>query len=402
MRADRRNFLLDTPAALLGLGGFAEIALAQAARGGVKTAPEVVDFWVSRMGLSPESVVGGVGRTRGRRPNGPVTDDLAREPLFLHYDQDAGELMTADEVPAKELAPTGDTAIQFQLVRMRLNDADDRQFRSYTSGGIYVDFQQSAAPASSGGFMDTLAGIGSSLFAAIGSESGKGKSGGGAGSSGSSSGKSKSGGGSAASKGNNFFQSGKAPAAANGTSVPLQAASQAQSITLPGGSGKHSFACFAKDRQKTLFGTFVGVFATLLNSPLTSYLPMLSMPVIGPPALNAMRSLVANLQSHGGEQQWIMMSPPVDVVTTQDGAKNNPSALRFRPGNYIMIPKEHSDAIKGQLSNLKILDGFLVPKEAKPLDVYDTYATAAPGVSYISVNLGVQPAKAAGGRSIPN
>ena len=125
------------------------------------------------------------------------------------------------------------------------------------------------------------------------------------------------------------------------------------------------------------------------------------MPVIGPPALSAMRSLVANLQAHGGQQQWIMMSPPVDVVTTQDGAKSNPSALRFRPGNYIMIPKEHSDAIKGQLNNLKILDGFLVPKEAKPLDVYDAYAGAAPGVSYISVNLGVQPAKA-GARTVSN
>ncbi len=392
MKVDRRNFLLDTPAALLGLGGFAEIALAQAARGDVKTSPEVVDFWVSRMGLSPESVVGGVGRTRGRRPNGPTADDLAREPLFLHYDQDAGELMTADEVPVNRLSSSGDTAIQFQMVRMRLNDSDDHQFRNYTSGGIYVDFQQSGAPASSGGFMDTLSGIGSSLFAAIGSDGGKGRAGAG-------SGKGKS---AASSKGSNFFQAGKAPAAAGGASVPLQAASQAQSITLPGGSGKHSFACFAKDRQKTLFGTFVGVFATLLNSPLTSYLPMLSMPVIGPPALNAMRSLVANLQSHGGEQQWIMMSPPVDVVTTQESAKINPAALKFRPGNYIMIPKEHSDAIRGQMKNLKVLDGFLVPKEAKPLDVYDVYAGAAPGVSYISVNLGVQPAKAAGGRGVAN
>jgi hypothetical protein len=346
------------------------------------------------MGLSPETIVGGVGRTRGRRPNGPATDDLGREPLFLHYDPVSGALITADEVPVTDLAPTGDTAVQFQLTRMRLNDADDRQFRSFTSGGIYVDFQTTAPPAaaSSGGFLDTLTGIGSSLFAAIsGSESG-----GGAGK-GKSDGSAKSSGGSAASKGNKFFQSGKAPtAAASGSSVPLQAANQSQSITLPGGSGKHSFACFAKDRQRTLFGTFVGVFSTLLNSPAATYLPMLSMPVIGPPALNAMRSLVANLQSHGGNQQWIMMSPPIDVVTTQEGAKSNPGALRFRPGSYIMIPKEHSDAIKGQLNNLKILDGYLVPKEAKALDVYDVYASAAPGVSYISVNLGVQPAKAAG------
>ena len=36
--------------------------------------------------------------TRGRAPAGPETSNLAREPLFIHYDPDEKTLMTADEM----------------------------------------------------------------------------------------------------------------------------------------------------------------------------------------------------------------------------------------------------------------------------------------------------------------
>jgi len=108
--------------------------------------------------------------------------------------------------------------------------------------------------------------------------------------------------------------------------------------------------------------------------------------------LNAVRSLVGNLQAHGENQQWIMMSPPIDVATTKESAQSSPDALRLRPGSYVLIPKSHSDAIKGQLDQLKVMDGFLVPKSTKsPLEVYDAYPSAAPGVSYITLSVGVQP-----------
>ena len=172
--------------------------------------------------------------------------------------------------------------------------------------------------------------------------------------------------------------------------MPLQQAKQATSISLPNGAGRTSFACFAKDRKKTLFGKFIDVFGELAASPMLSYLPMLSLPAVGASTLNAVRSLVANLQAHGENQQWIMMSTPTDVATTQAAAQSTPDALRLPPGNYVLIPKEQSDAIKTQLDKLKVLDGFLVPKEAKALDVYDAYPSAAPGVSYITLSVGVQ------------
>jgi hypothetical protein len=43
---------------------------------------------------------------------------------------------------------------------------------------------------------------------------------------------------------------------------------QAMSITLPNGEGRPSFAVFAKDRKKTLFGKFINVFGELAASPM--------------------------------------------------------------------------------------------------------------------------------------
>jgi hypothetical protein len=153
--------------------------------------------------------------------------------------------------------------------------------------------------------------------------------------------------------------------------VPLQRAKQSQSLSLslPTGLGKTSFACFAKDKRRTLFGQFVDVFAQLAASPMLSYLPMLSLPAVGVSTVNAVRSQVANLQAHGQNQQWII----------------------------VVIPNEHSDAMKAaQMDKMKLMDGFLAPNTAKALDVYDAYPGAAPGVSCITISVGVQPAKKSG------
>jgi hypothetical protein len=288
--------------------------------------------------------------------------------------------------------PFTDAKLDFQLVRMRLNPADHQQFSNYTSGGIYLDFQQ-GQPQSMFGELVSLA---TTSFSAIfpGAKSGAGgssgsKSGGKSGSSSSGSGASKSKGAAPAAGAAPDTGAPAAPAA----SIPLQAAKQSQSLTLPGGMGKHSFACFAKDPRKTLFGSFVDVMSKVVNSPLVSYLPLMSFPVVGSMGLAGIKGLVGSLQGQGGQQQWILQSPPMDVTATVDGSKASPEALRLRSGSYIVIPKEHASAIKDQLGKLKILDGFLVPKEATSLDVFDAAPQTAQMVSYISLQVTVTNTK---------
>jgi hypothetical protein len=387
MRVNRRQLLAGGPAAFLGLN-LAETLAAQG-QSAAQVDRDVVNFWVRGMGVPANTVIG-AERTRGRQPSGPSTSDFGREPLFLHHDSRQGLITTGQITPDKLLGAT-DTEVTFQLVRMRLNQADDATFRSYSSGGIYLDLQQGTAAqtetSSSQSMMQDVAGAATSLFSAIFPATKMGKEM-----------TAKSG----ASKGNPSQSGPTAAKETDGASVPLQQAKQAQSISLPGGIGKTSFACFAKDKRKTLFGQFVDVFGQLASSPVLSYLPMLSLPAVGISTLNAVRSLVANLQAHGENQQWIMMSPPTDLATTQTAAQSNPDALRLPAGNYVVIPKQNSDAMKAvPMDNLKILDGFLVPKTATELDVYDAYQSTAPGVSYITLSVSVQPSKkaATGGRS---
>jgi hypothetical protein len=379
MKLDRRDLLLSGPAALFGFQ-FAETLRAQA-QSAAPVDPNVVNFWVRGMGV-PSNTVVGAERTRGRQAAGPSVSDYGREPMFLHHDPKEGSLLTPDQITPDRLSSSPATNVTFQLVRMRLNDADNAKFKDYTSGGIYVDMQQTATPA--GSAMQDVENIASSVFSAM-FHQGDAKSG-----SSSSSGKK--------GKGMQFLPTPQASSsAAGGAAVPLQQAKQAQSVSLTNGAGRSSFACFAKDRRKTLFGKFVDVFGELAASPMLSYLPMLSLPAVGVSTLNSVRSLVANLQAHGQNQQWIMMSTPTDFVTTQSAAQVAPDALRLPAGNYVLIPKEQSSAIKDQLAKLKVLDGFLVPKEAKALDVYDAYPSAAPGVSYITMSVSVAASKGKAG-----
>jgi hypothetical protein len=393
MKVERRDLLLSGPAALFGFH-IAEALRAQ----GQSAAPvdfKVVDFWVRGMGV-PSNTVVGAERTRGRQSNGPAVSDYGREPLFLHHDPKDNVLLTPDQITLDRLAPSGPTSVTFQLSRMRLNDADNTKFRQYASGGIYLDLGQATPAASTGSMLQDIETIAGNVFAAIfpqggksgGSGAGGKNGGGGSGAGGSGSGDNSSG---KKGKGNQFLPSPQSSSyGAGGSAVPLQQAKQAMSITLPNGAGRTSFAVFAKDRKKTLFGKFIDVFGELAASPMLSYLPMLSLPAVGASTLSAVRSLVANLQAHGQNQQWIMMSTPMDLATTQSAAQSAPDALKLAPGNYVLIPKEQSDAIKNQLDKLKVSDGFLVPKETKALEVYDAYASAAPGVSYITVSVSVQ------------
>jgi hypothetical protein len=119
----------------------------------------------------------------------------------------------------------------------------------------------------------------------------------------------------------------------------------------------------------------------------------MSFPVVGSVGLAGIKGLVGSLQGQGGQQQWILQSPPMDVTATVDGSKTFPEALRLRSGSYIVIPKEHASAIKDQLGKLKILDGFLVPKEATSWDVFDAAPQTAQMVSYISLQVTVANTK---------
>jgi hypothetical protein len=182
------------------------------------------------------------------------------------------------------------------------------------------------------------------------------------------------------------------PASEAAAAVPLQKHNEAQSIALANGSGKTAFSCFMKDRKKSAFGTLLSAFQQITD-PSLPYMPLISIPVLAAPALAGIRALVGNLQAHGGNQQWVLQGPQMDIAATGDALSSAPHALRLRSGSYIVVPKSQASVLKDNLSKLKIIDGFLVPKEATSLDVYDTASTVVPELTYLSLSVSVKKAK---------
>jgi hypothetical protein len=319
--------------------------------------------------------------------------NFAREPLFLYWDNDDKVLMPASDIPTNKLNASGDAKVDFRLTRMRLNGDDDKVFQNYSSGGIYLDMsQQSSAPAASSSSSSWITDLATPVFAALfpakSSSSGKAASGESGTGSGSSTGSGKKKG------GLNFLPEQASSGGGGGTpaaTIPMQQPAQAQTIMLTGGMGKLAFSAFAKGRKKTAFGSFVDTMLSLTTAA-SPFLPLLNLPVVGTACLTGIRTLVGNLQNHGGDQAPILQSPPLDLAAAQTAMQQLDSALKLRSGQYMAIPQEHAAALKPQLAKLKLLNGFLVPKEADEMDVFTVVPGTATQVSYLSLQVMVNPA----------
>jgi hypothetical protein len=373
---------------MLAFDGFAELVEAQG--GSAKPSAAVADFWANGMGVPSGKLLGGAElSSRGRSAtNMGSGTNFAREPLFLYWDNDDKVLMPASDIPTNKLNASGDAKVDFRLTRMRLNGDDDKVFQNFSSGGIYLDMsQQSSAPAaaaSSSWITDLATPVFAALFPPKASAS------------------------STAAKatkksGLNFLpQQAAAPSGGGGSApaatIPMQQPSQAQTIMLTGGMGKLAFSAFAKGRKKTAFGSFVDTILSL-TTVAQPFIPLLNLPIVGTASLQGIRTLVGNLQNHGGDQAAILQSPPLDLATAQTAMQQLDSALKLRSGQYMVIPQEHAAALKPQLANLKLLNGFLVPKEAGDMDVFTVVPTTATQVSYLSLQVLVNPATASSSTS---
>jgi hypothetical protein len=400
MDSNRRDFFLGSSLYLAGalelLNLTPEEAFAQSppSQSQLTADRAALDFWTRGMGLPP-SAIPSAEATRGG--NSGFEEDFGREPIFLHYDEDAKALITVDQIDQKKLMPSGDAQVDMQLQRLRMSEQDHAQYTKYTSGAIYLEMQQKAAAAAAGASgEDRFIQLASTAFSAFTAGTGKGKP------------KPtttaatpaappkpKAGAVPNAAGASHFFQGKGSPAKA-GTPIQLQTPSQAQSLPLPKGAGKVAFSAFVKDPRKNAFGTFMDAMIAPDKSGSPAFAALLSLPMTAVPALAAVRAVVGNLQLHGSNQQTIMKSAPIDMAATTAACSSAVKPyLPLRTGTYIVIRREHGPLIAKSLSDFKIMDGYLVPK-----DVTDTlYVTPdlvtsqIPGLTYLSLGVNVKPTK---------
>lgn len=353
---------------------------------------DVVSFWVNQMGIDPNAIAGGASVTGNKDITaGTVDPAVQREPAFYHVDNSDFALIAGHKIDAKKLIPSGDVKVSFNLARLRLNATDTETFKKFTSGGIYLDMGQNAATTP-----DLTTGVATSFFSALlpnlssfmgGKGSGKGGKGKGAGGAKPAGTKPPAGAPGAA--------GGGAPPA--GGSIPLQKPSQNQALTLTKGAGSTAFSCFAKDAKKSIFGQVV---SALFSDQAASMIPILNLPVIGSAALAGIRTLVANFQAHGGDNQWILRSGPMDVVATQDSLSlTSPESLRIPNGvdqYYIAVPKGQVAALASKMSGFRMYDGFLIPKDAKDEEAYVAAPETVPEITYLSLKTTTSVVKSKG------
>jgi hypothetical protein len=352
---NRRSFIAGGPVGAFGLGSLAFLLDAQQSPAAREISTDVLDFWVNKVGIPADMLL--PEGSRGRRgPSEAAFHGSGRsyattygsEPLFLYVDDKENRVVPAQDIRPEALLAAGDTVVEMQVGRLRLNKDDQARFDDFSSTGLYLDVQQKSSSAA-----DNPLNLGWSMLGAM--LPGK------------------------------YVK--KSAAAATNTSSGDSGA--LRSIALPGGGGKTMFNCFLKGQKRSPFASFLTAFSEIGLSAGNEFLPMLQLPGVSGAALMGVRALVGKLQGMGGNHHWLFQTSPVDVACTAEAASAGES-IRFRTGHYVVLPKSQANLMRESKNNLKVLDGFLVPKEASLLDVYEAAPATAAGVSYLSMRVNVK------------
>jgi hypothetical protein len=159
-------------------------------------------------------------------------------------------------------------------------------------------------------------------------------------------------------------------------------------ILLPDSEGKLALNLTVPDKNSLLHKV---ISYGLKGAGLAA--PLVSLPAISVPAIKAFTSFYQTLVQRAG---FIINSPLKDVVASYnavDSGNMHADALRLLTGQYVIVPSSSSSAVSEQMDNLKMLNGYLVPKSiANNADPMEVAKSALPNVTYATLKVSVQPA----------
>jgi hypothetical protein len=159
-------------------------------------------------------------------------------------------------------------------------------------------------------------------------------------------------------------------------------------ILLPGAEGKLALTLTLPDKHSLLHKVIsYGLRGASIAAPLVA------LPAISVPAIKAFTSFYNILVQNAG---FIINSPLKDVVASYDAVDSgnmHADALKLLTGQYLIVPASSTTAIGAQMDNLKMLNGYLVPKSIpNNADPTVVAQSALPGVTYATLKVSVQPA----------
>jgi hypothetical protein len=158
-------------------------------------------------------------------------------------------------------------------------------------------------------------------------------------------------------------------------------------VVLPGGIGKFSVNVSSMAKESSLHKILrQGVQIGKIVSPLMGF------PAISIPAAVAFTSIYSVLEEHAS---FIMKSPQMSAVATQTAVKDPAlpaNVLPIKTGDYIFVPRRHTDKLATKLANLEVNSGYLVDKTLPTTVPVETRADQSlPEITYLSLKVTVTP-----------
>lgn len=160
-------------------------------------------------------------------------------------------------------------------------------------------------------------------------------------------------------------------------------------ILLPRAEGKMALNLTLPDKHALLHKIIsMGLQGAQLAAPLVT------LPAISVPAIKAFTSFYNILVQNAG---FIINSPLKDVVASYDAVDSgnmHSDALRMITGEYVIVPAHSTEALSSQMEGLKMLNGYLLPKDlAANADPTTAAKAALPDVTYATLKVSVAPAE---------
>jgi hypothetical protein len=179
---------------------------------------------------------------------------------------------------------------------------------------------------------------------------------------------------------------------AQGTLPPLQNLSfdpstslrNMQQIVLPGGVA-HLAVNLSMIHRDSAFGIVLKQLAN--NAP--GIASLLGLPAISVTALQGFSQFYGTLES---KAQFLFQTRPTLAFTTRAArrAQDSTIGMNLPPGDYVLVPQAYTDQLKPFLKNLKLVNGYLVDKNAPETNsVYEQAEATKPDISYLTLHVGI-------------
>ncbi len=353
MKVSRRSLLQE----LAGVGGLAAM-LAQPgvaeALNAVLQASQAVPadqepgnsaaFWSTFLQKQPEG--------RGLFHKSPGMDQ-DRQVNFLHYSATKG-LRYSEDVHRTELPDyPGDVTANLNVGGVRLSKADQQAFEDKRSAQLRVDLLQGQRMYN---MIDPLAWMAlAGIFPT---------------------------------------QAGKLPPLQNLSFDPGTSMESMNHIVLPGGVAHLAMNVSMLPRESPFM-----VVINKLVTDTSKVAPILGLPAISVTALSGFSKLYGMMENR---TTFLFQSRPQMAYTTQQArtAADTTIGMNLPAGDYVLVPQVHTDQLKPYMNSLKLVNGYLVDKNAPTnSSVYEQAQNAEPDISYVTMHVGVKPLYAGGQKS---